>query len=285
MNATHALAIGLVGCCAAAASAEFVDAVEHFQDGKSALIQLPKWEQLLPDPWGAHSVVEPDTGFQAITADDWRCTTPGYLTAVRFAGDTVGGLERLDGFRLTVWSNRPASLDDAGCPLEPLWTYDAYLGWDVEPLRPLEAGWLVEPDGTFRVAIPKDHWFYQEGTTADPIDYWISIQGLMKADGAESSFLWSFLDRHSDLGWGGAAAFASDCFPDCPPWQNFGWPTEAPGHWWDMLHEGVQPPDWWKQADMAFELTFIPLPGSVFLLGFSSLIASRQRRPAVGLAP
>jgi hypothetical protein len=260
MKAKCALLFAIAGWCAAPASANPIAMQGKDLDLLRDWDHPYKWDQLYPDPTAGHSTIDDQMGIYSTTADDWLCTRPSYLTAVHFAGFSYYGNDYIDGFRITVWSDVPSTIDDESHPGDALWSYDCYDTW-------LDLG-----DGTFDVNIPRDLWFWQEGTANDPIVYWISVQGLMAQDGADDHFYWNFLDRNLvDMQWNDAAAFESSYF-GYAPWHNWGWfdPNTVD------LFDGPFPIDWWQRADMAFALTF-PQPTTILLLGISGLIASRRR--------
>ncbi len=263
MKGSCALLIVLAGLCAPATAVEPLAAKGAAYEPTRDWPHDVKWDQLYPDTWGGHSTIDNDTPLYSTTADDWLCTWPSYLTDVHFAGWSAYGNQYITGFRLTVWSDVPATPDDESHPGDILWQYDAYTDW-------IDFG-----DGTFDVNIPQSLWFWQEGSPANPMIYWISIQGIMVDDGFSDTFYWNFKDRTMDT-WGDDAAFESAYF-GYAPWANWGWPSSDPGAGPD-LYDGPFPPGWWKSADMAFALTFIPQPSSLLLLGAGGLLAGRRRR-------
>ncbi|MBN2561578.1 MAG: PEP-CTERM sorting domain-containing protein [Phycisphaerae bacterium] len=228
-----------------------------------------KWDQLLPlDGYGGASWIDNDTPSDALTADDFLCTQTGYINDIEFNGWSYYGVSYLDSFRITFWTDVPATVDDASHPGTLL--HECVVG----PGEPV--GWhQVDPvndPNHFKINLPDDQWFYQEGTEQDPIIYWIGIQGVMLDDGYFDAFYWNFRERH-EATWGDDAAFASDYF-SYAPWANWGFTA---GYGDPDLYEGTLPSGW-TSADMSFRLSGTPEPSTLGLLGLGSLALIRRRR-------
>lgn len=227
-----------------------------------------KWDQLLPtDAYGAASWIDHDTPSDALTADDFLCTEPWWITDIEFFGWSYYGSQYIDQFRITFWSDVPATPQDESHPGELL--YDYYVN-PVTPGDPLGIGWQEIATNHFKINLPEEAWFHQQGTPDDPIIYWIGIQGVMVTDGFFDAFYWNFRDRYQPV-WGDDAAFTSNYF-GYPPWAHWGFP---PGYGDPGLYEGPLPPGW-TSADMSFKLTGIPEPASLVLLALG-LLALRRR--------
>jgi len=238
-----------------------------------------KWDQKYPkDTYGGASWIDNDTPSDALTADDWLCTVPLPVTDIEFDGWSSYGEEYIQGFRITFWSNVP---DDPGIdeshPGDLL--YDYYTeDWTV----------VIDPvygDDNYKINLPVEQWFYQEGTPTNPIVYWIGIQGVMVTDGYFDAWYWTFRLRGDPAPWppgyeylNDDAAFMSDYF-GYAPWNNWGWPagTLADPSLGPDLYDGPFPVDWDASADMSFRLTYFPEPSSLFLLGLGALALVRRR--------
>ncbi len=208
-----------------------------------------KWDQMDGiDSYSGSSFICNDGPNDALSADDFECTETGWITDIRFAGFSYYGNEYIDQFRVTVWSDYPATLQDESHPDQLLW--EVYVD-QADPLDILGIGWTDLTDGTFRINLPGGDWFYQEGTEANPIIYWIGIQGVMVDDDFEDYFYWNFRDRYISP-WNDDAAFYSISY-SYPPWYNWGWESHA-GNLIE-LYEGPFPTNWDSSADMAFKLS------------------------------
>ena len=232
-----------------------------------------KWDQLSPgfDTFGAFSTIDNDSPAFGLTADDFMCMESGFITDIHFAGFSQFGDGFIEGFRITFWTDIPATPDDESQPGNLL--YDYTVG-AVDPADPLGIGWQALGDDTYRINLPQDEWFQQEEGNI----YWIGIQGVMVDDGFGDSFYWNFVDRDLPT-WGDDAAFESETF-GFAPWANWGWQDDGAGGLEPNLYEGAFPGDpFVKSADMAFALSgIIPAPGALALLGIAGLMGGRRRR-------
>jgi len=231
--------------------------------------QYTKWDQMTPgiSTWGGASFIDPDIG-SALSADDFLCTQSAPITDIHFAGWGYG----IQLFRITFWTDYPRTTTDESRPYDPI--YDQTIG-SADPEDPYKRGWQDNGDGTFRINLPESQWFYQQGTPANPIVYWLGIQGVMPQDGYSDIFYWNFVDQYEAPLWGDDAAFTSAYF-GCPPWYNWGWPTtDSPD-----LYDGPFPEGWAKSADMAFALSGIPEPATMLLLGLGALSLIRRKKGA-----
>ncbi len=108
------------------------------------------------------------------------------------------------------------------------------------------------------VNLPKEDWFWQEGTTTDPITYWLDIQVEVAVD-----------SRFPQFGW---------------KTTPFEWHWQDDAVWADW--EGGVVPDWkdlhdpltGQTLDMAFVITTIPEPGVFAIAGLGLLALLRRRR-------
>ncbi|MGD8454096.1 MAG: PEP-CTERM sorting domain-containing protein [Phycisphaerae bacterium] len=221
------------------------------------------WDQMgAIDTYGGHSTIDNDLGIYSHTADDFLCDATGYINDVHFAGWSYYGNQYIVGFRIKLWTDVPATPEDESHPGELLYQYDE--------LTPYDGffGWQDLGDGTFRINLPEDQWFFQEAGNI----YWISIQGIMLDDGASDTFYWNFVDRNAET-WGDDAAFECEYF-GYAPWANWGWPTLSDG---PDLYDGAFPSGWIHSADMAFVLSgLVPEPASLLLIGLGAMALRRR---------
>jgi len=230
---------------------------------------VAKWDYNLQgvDSYGAASWIDYDTPSDALTADDFLCASPDPVVEVRFNGWSYYGNDYIDKFRVQFWTDVPATPVDASHPGNLVYSYEAL---KADPNDPLKIGWQDMLDGSFKIDLPQDQWFHQEGTPANPIVYWVSIQGVMVTDGAFDGFYWNFKDRTLPT-WGDDAAFTSEYFA-APPWYN--WGIDATGA--VSLYDGVLPADWLQSLDMAYALYTIPEPATLLLLGIGAVLLRRR---------
>jgi len=225
-----------------------------------------KWDQLQPDEelWGMTSYIADSTNI--LIADDFPCTETGWITDIEFNGWAVVGAVGISSFRITFWSDVPATPNEESHPgEEPLRTIEV---GEVDPGDPLGPGWQKIDEYLYKINIPEDSWFLQE---KDRI-YWIGIQAVM---GGSGSFNWIFRDRKADTS-GDDAVFSST---GAAPWKHWGWPDADPSVP-PEYYEGTLPAEWYKSADMSFRLTGIPVPepGMLALAGLGLLALVRRRR-------
>lgn len=231
-----------------------------------------KWDQLDPlDGWGGASYYNAGTDITTTTADDFQCTETGWITDIEFHGFSNGG--PVQSFRVRFWTDVAATADEESHPGTLL--YDETFGpASADDL--LGLGWTQVDSDLFKINIPEELWFVQEGSAANAVVYWISIQGIADPDDATSNFYWYFRDRNEST-WGDDAAFTSESW-GYDPWAHWGWETmefvDDP-----ELYEGSLPVDWAKSADMSFALSGIPVPepATIGLLALALLGLSRLR--------
>jgi hypothetical protein len=236
-----------------------------------------KWDQSVGglDSYAAASWIDLDTPSDALTADDYLCDGLAehvYVTDLEFYGFSYYGIDYLDKFRVSFWTDVPATPNDASHPGSLLYQYEVS---PADPGDPLKIGWHrpdpVNEPYKFKIDLPEDQWFYQ-GPGEKVL--WVSIQGVMVTDGYFDAFYWFFRDRALPT-WGDDAAFTSQYF-GYPPWFNWGFPSSDPVTGPD-LYDGPFPPGWFNSADMAFTLTAVPEPVTGVLLALGALAFLRRR--------
>jgi hypothetical protein len=217
------------------------------------------WDQIGNDSgWAGASHICYDNNCYSLTADDFICYGEPqfqYITDIEFYGwSAYGENNYVDAFRITFWTDVPASPEDESHPGDLL--YDC------------EVGYQYLGDNHFKINLPEDCWFDQ-GVGEEKI-LWIGIQGVMTTDGYPDYFYWGF--RHwDDPEILDDAAFEATCW-NYPPWYNWGWQgPDAVG-----LYDGPFPDNWYASANMRFALTAIPEPASLCLLGLGMLLLRRR---------
>jgi len=231
----------------------------------SALADWPhevKWDQLEPESnYGFLSYISSQE--QALVADDFQCAETGWITDIEFSGATYLGNDTLGSFRITLWSDVPATTLDESHPGQLL--RELNLG-KADPNDPLRLGWQCVVPGQYKIDIPSSEWLLQEEGTI----YWIGIQGVVTDDA--NWFGWDFRDVNAST-WGDDAVVASDLYP---AWTHLAWTTGG----MPTVYTGKFPTYLLKSADMCFKLTGIvpePATGALVALGAAVLAALRRR--------
>lgn len=179
------------------------------------------WDQLSAgaDNSATASWADNDSPSDAQAADDFVCTQNSWITSIRFTGWSTYGDEFIDKFRVSFWSDVPATGSDASHPRTQLWTQDFSRADSNDPIK---LGWYPISDTDYMITVPLQNWFLAQGTSAVPTVYWVSIQALMVTDGYEDSFYWQFKLRNV-AGSSGDAAIESTSF-NFAPWANWACP-------------------------------------------------------------
>jgi hypothetical protein len=241
--------------------------------GASARADWPhdvKWDQLLPaDEYGVVSYYSAGgpAVIEATAADDFLCTETGWITDIEFAGFGASTVS----FRVMFWTDVPATAEMESEPGQLL--YDETFG----PAGSDGLGWKYIGDDTYKINIPEELWFHQEGSAATPTVYWFSVQGIIDPAFYNDRFSWYLCERH-EATWGDDAAFESEYFGPYEPWAHLGWPSTVPTAA-PNFYEGKLPTAWTKSADLCFRLTgTVPEPASVGLLCLVALLLTRRRK-------
>jgi len=231
-----------------------------------------KWSQLDSlDAYAAASWVDTDTPSDATTADDWLCTTPGWLSDIRFYGWSYYGETYLTGFRVSIWSDIAALPGvDESHPGTLLWTRDFGPANQADPNKIGYQTFGTAAPYEYRINVAQTDWFEQMGTLQTPTVYWISIEGLMLADGFFDAWYWNFRNRTSGHNLDDGA-FKSTYF-GYGPWANWG----VDGTDTVSLYDGAFPAGWTYSLDLGYELSFVPEPGTLALLGLGALLLRRR---------
>lgn len=233
-----------------------------------------KWDQMQPrNYYGEESTITDEV--DALIADDFLCAETCWITGLEFLGSLVTyGPGQVDSFRITFWTDVPATSEDESHPGQLL--YDETFG-PADPGDPLHLGWRATEHTVdqyfhsyrYKLNIPEHLWFLQEGTSSSPVVYWVGIQGI---GGRNAEFFWAFLQRQAHP-WGGDAAYSAQCF-GIDPWANWGWEPDQP--YAPRTYEGARPYGW-LSANMAFSLSgVVPEPTSLGLLCLIGLLVVRR---------
>jgi hypothetical protein len=247
------------------------------------------WNPTEPAKW----VQQPDwTGFDVnatwkgitpyykILADDWLCTSQDPITDIHIWGSWLNNIvdnESLT-FKLSIHRDVPAGVDAPyshpdNSPtglirnyIFPPGTYTARIDPNV-PQNFTER--FYDPNTNQIIGFDNQVWqynfenlpdpFVQEGTTANPVIYWLDVQAFLPPN-SQAVFGWkTSRDPHrlDDAVFADTQTFNGPLFGPGPP----------PVYWVDMHYPGgTEFHQTGESMDMAFVITSIPEPGSLMLL-------------------
>ena len=229
--------------------------------------QLPN---MTAQSWDYSSEVKPDTQptLWSLMADDWKCPDGRPVTDIHWWGSywvpngaysvysdwlTNAPAGGITGFNFTIYDDIPVDPSQGIVFSRPGAVKKSFTiqGNANEVLHGTidKGSGLTEDVYQYYVKLPENDWFYQE---KDKI-YWLSIQAVLPTNA-----------------------------------KQWGW-HEADGHWIDYSVQKWGSESGWYVActghDMAFELTTIPEPASLFALGTGMLalggmvLRGRRRTP------
>ena len=184
-------------------------------------------------------------GLRRLLADDFRCIHTGPITKIFLWGSwlndpgTGNPPGRLQHFRLGIFSDDPVGNggnpnedpeNQHSKPLELLWS-EVFSEGDFEArefaIVPEERFW--DPYGTeplgydnrifeYRLAIPEDRAFQQQGSPGNPKIYWLAVS----AELATGQSQWGWKTTDPEHGWNDQAAALTDrgWVPLTHPWRK-----------------------------------------------------------------
>ena len=216
-----------------------------------------------------------------IVADDYECKSPLPVTDIHWWGSyplLQPGTAPVhpNAFLIRFWTDVPAGQDDNmpwSHPRDQEWEIWATnyqvesVGYDIDVHEFDETGipMIVDEAFQYNYRFPIADWFWQQGTATDKKVYWVSIQAMY--DDSDPDLVWGWKTRPHF--WNDDAVVGS---PN----------AAAPGGIrWDPIMD-IDPLGNERSWDMAYELTTIPEPATLSLLGSGVLIAAfvlwRRRR-------
>ncbi|HUW19927.1 MAG TPA: hypothetical protein VMW16_11555 [Sedimentisphaerales bacterium] len=192
-------------------------------------------------------------GFNRTLADDFKCTTTGYITDVHIWGSWKNDVKgKITLIHLSIHKDIPANPADPcsySMPGAVLWEKDFFAG-DFKEVLVVDLGdeyewWWdtykadLTPAGDhqiwrYDVYIKRDVAFKQLGTGTSPVIYWLDV--YVKSDAGE--FGWKVSSKH----WNDDAAYLDTS----GAWRELRYPAEHPYHG--------------ESIDMAFAITTPPPP-------------------------
>jgi hypothetical protein len=196
---------------------------------------LFKWVQM-PDL--DSTGIDVNASAQFILADDFLCTEPDSITSIHIWGswrydylplNTPNGVD----FVICIYDDIPDSVSPTGysMPGDVLWTKTFASGEFTSRVwaSNLTEGFLNLPDEykfpgdtvcyQYNFAIPEEEYFYQSGTAADPVVYWLSVQA--KPLDQNAAFGWKTSLDH----WNDDAVWGEGDPPIAGPWYELRYPT------------------------------------------------------------
>ncbi len=256
-----------------------------------------KWLQQ-PDPQGfdVNATWKGVTPFVKILADDWKCTSKDPITDIHIWGSWLNNIVQNDAltFKLSIHRDVPAGSDPnapyshpdntaAGLIRNYIFAPGTY-AVRVDPNLPQGATErFYDPNTNQIIGGDNEIWqynfenlpdpFVQEGTTANPVIYWLDVQAFLPQT-SNAVFGWkTSRDPHQldDAVFADTTAFNGPLFG----------PGPAPVFWAPMTYPGATPTHpTGESMDMAFVITSnIPEPASVVLFAVGFLLAGLQRPP------
>ncbi len=234
---------------------------------------------------------QPVLPFVKVLADDFPCTTTGPITGIHVWGSWLNDqINPNTTFHLSIHADVPGN-SAAGVysyPGNVLWQEDFTPGNYISKPYATATELFYDPNTDrvigndtqviqYNFAIPPSKAFVQQGTTANPMVYWLDVQATVP--GTEV-FGWKTSVNH----WNDDAAFADTTLPLSMGGSLYG-PAPAPVYWQDM-HYPAGHPYAGQSIDLSFAITTVPEPASLGLLGITAvgLLARRQRSTGAGQA-
>lgn len=218
-------------------------------------------------------------------ADDFLCTTTGYVTDIHIWGSWLGGWLPPEGaasvpFRLSIYSDIPASGETHSRPGDVLWQHDfSPEDFTVRKYADAIEDWYTPmlDESQYTEYYSNDHneaWqynfvaeadeelenlFYQQGTPQDPVVYWLGVKAILPP-GSDAIFGWKTSTDH----WNDDAVF----WDPTSGWQELKYP----------MHDLVGNPLTYggQSMDMAFVIT--PEPATIAMFGLGGLLLGRNRK-------
>jgi hypothetical protein len=221
----------------------------------SGAIASVKWS-LPPDttPSGIDIRCDRNDSLPRTLADDFKCTSTGYITDVHFWGSWKGDIKgEMSRIHLSIHSDIPATQTSPSRPGALLWQKDffALQGQITETfyydLGNYWEGWwdpyqnilLTQGDHLiwrYDIKINKAEAFLQQGTATNPVIYWLDVYVVTSSN---AQFGWKTSSKH---------------------WQDAAGYFTTSGGWQDMTYPIASNPYFGQPIDMAFELTTLPSP-------------------------
>ena len=208
------------------------------EDYAVRILEPTKWLQA-PDltPTG----IDVDASGDYILADDFLCMEAGRITEIRVWGSWLNDYLPLGGdptavdFTLSIHRDIPAWQSPTGysMPGEPLWILQMLAGqFIVETWQDgIEEGWLYPPETyyfpgdhvcwLYTFHIPPEQAFFQAGSEAEPIVYWLDLHATPRDQSAAFGWKTSLDHWNDDAVWG----LGPEPYPG--PWRELRYP---PGH-------------------------------------------------------
>jgi len=227
-----------------------------------------------------------DNGMGPIVADDFPCETRDPVTDLHWWGSYpylppgITPNNHPNGFMIRFWSDVKAGEDpnpdiQYSHPGQELHVIECRnytverVGVDIDPAAWYEEGQVIPMDDAYQYnqKLEPHEYFDQQGTSADPKVYWLSIQAIYDDPNPIPEDLWGWKTRPHIWNDDGVIGFPDPGFPGGVFWQ------EVLGPGLPAAGGGLEIVSW----DMAFEVT-TPEPATISLLCIGGLALLRRRR-------
>lgn len=228
------------------------------------------------DGWDVFAVANfPDLNRQKMLADDWVCSSTGWVKDIHFWGSWKGGLTgQIASFNVTIWSNNPGLPGGYSHPELLLWER-VLPPSNVLPIDPpTMQGWYDPNTGQFNY--PDHSNFFQYNLFLNPPDWFWQDQGQVYWLGISANLVDPL---NFEWGWKTAdvdqypAPFTGNHFMDDAVWVDLQPTFPPPPLAWQELFDPILPT---KSLDLAFVITPEPT-GLAVLLGLGVLALRRRR--------
>jgi hypothetical protein len=176
-------------------------------------------EPQLPDPngWAVSAYNDQRLSYPVVLADDWMCTSSGYVEDIHFWGAWKQGIEGdIESFWIAIHEDIPEGPNGFSIPGEMLW-FREVPNWEFEYTNPIagDEGWYDPVGGIYEpndhelfyqyniflgIWIPPEEMFYQEAGHV----YWLAITAI--------------LDVPENHGWGWKSSLIH--YRDNAVWSN-----------------------------------------------------------------
>lgn len=218
-------------------------AFELISAGGATAAKYQQPPDLTPEGMDVNATHNPEKPPPYLLADDFPCNNPGPITEIVLYGSWYsdllpGGPDQVY-ITLSLHADIPAKQSPTGysMPGAMLWTHGFQPGaYRVERVtQNVEEGWFTPPEffrfpgdktcWKYTFPIPREVAFYQKGTAAEPVVYWLDAQAVVPPTALEPAwFGWKTSRRH----WNDDAVWVSAIEPYTGIWRELRYPPMHP---------------------------------------------------------
>jgi hypothetical protein len=202
-----------------------------------------KWEQLpdlSPNGMDVNDTFSPPAPPPYLLADDFLCTSPGYLTNITIWGSWTNDVDWQGGvtFTLSIHDDIPASATGTfSAPGQLLWQgvfQPGQYGYSVYANN-INEWWFTPPNAAvfpgdhtcfqYDFNMPTNEAFWQEGTAGKPKVYWLDVQAQLQGQVPPYCALgW----KTCATNWNDDAVWTNAMEPSSGPWNEVVYPPNHP---------------------------------------------------------